>query len=174
MSIVNLINAAWSHAWSMSPGYSILSALLAIPICYGAILGHELAHWTTARAFGLRGSIRFFPRRHVSRVWFLSVLGVSFDDAAFSALARWQARCIAAAGPVWDIAFAMTCLTVWSAVPGAVWIAGGVALAGVVYFFTSGMNIIPMPLRNDAWIFLWPESAIDDKAVLKSRPPLAG
>ncbi|MBN3761380.1 site-2 protease family protein [Burkholderia sp. Ac-20365] len=161
--MLSFLTTPWHFILTATPGIALASALCATFVCVVAVVGHELAHWSAARAFGVKGRIGFFTRRGSSRLWFLSVMGVRFEDRDFAALTRWQARVVAAGGPAWDLAFSIFCLSIWQQLVGPEWVSGTFAVSGLIYFAVCWVNIVPLPFRNDGWLVLWPE-AIFDKA----------
>lgn len=128
------------------------------------LAGHEGAHWFAGRLFGLSGRFVVFGRRGVSKLWFLSVFAVSFDDDAFYALARAKRRVIAGAGPFWDMACAALCLFLYHSLslPFALsWFMASCQVFGILLFCVSLLgNVIPHAGRNDGWLVLWPDDRV--------------
>ena len=137
---------------------------LTVPMVATWLVGHEAAHWIAGRMFGLSGTFVMFGRRGVSKLWFLSVFAVSFDDEGYYALPRTKRRVIAGAGPLWDIGFAALCLAVYLMVSPTFalpWVVAGCQVFGILLFCTSVLgNIVPHPGRNDGWLILWPDDRV--------------
>jgi hypothetical protein len=131
---------------------------IGLAVCVLTLVLHELGHLIAGRLAGLRGRIGFFVRRGESPYWYLSVLGVRYDDSQRASLSRRQVRIIAAAGPIVDIVMSLSWLFWGASVPGPVWLPIGVAFAGALYFGLSWLNWFPLPIRNDGWIVLFPQS----------------
>jgi hypothetical protein len=137
------------------------TSVLMFPMLTIWLGGHEGAHWFAGRMFGLSGKLIMFGRKGVSRLWFLSVFAVSFDDVAYYALPRAKRRIIAGAGPFWDLACAALCLSLYHSVSltfAISWLMASCQVFGILLFCTSLLgNIIPHAGRNDGWLVLWPD-----------------
>ncbi|RZF26079.1 RIP metalloprotease [Paraburkholderia sp. UYCP14C] len=159
LNLFDRFHFAFVYFLRLSPGVATAACLIALTVGYGFVILHECAHWLTARAFGVTGAIGFFTRRAESKVWFLSVMGVKFDDGEFARLTCSQIRLVAVSGPLSDVLAGLLCLIFGLAMPGPAWLSAGVALAGLIYLPASALNIVPLPLRNDGWLVLWPKAA---------------
>jgi membrane-associated protease RseP (regulator of RpoE activity) len=151
----------WS-AFSALP-YCLQNTALAVAMMTGVVIifCHELGHWFAARAIGVEGRIGFFVRRKTSRLWFLSVMGVTIDDVHFAALSTVKKRLIVAGGPVVDVVASTLLLAFGLLLPGPSWLTCGIALLGALYLPLTAMNIVPMRhIRNDGWVFFRPQDAI--------------
>ncbi|CAE6823548.1 hypothetical protein R70006_06323 [Paraburkholderia domus] len=158
-SLFGQYQLVWHSLWEMPPGASFVAIAVAMLVGIGAVILHEVGHWGAAKHFGVTGRIGFFTRRGVSRLWFLSVMGVRFEDAEYLSLSRWQRRVVAASGPLVDLAIGLLCLYAGLEVPGPEWLPAGVALLGMIYIPCSALNIVPLPIKNDGWLVCWPEAA---------------
>ena len=167
MTLFSQYGALWATIVDLPFATAIIAivvAMLAVPV---TVFLHELGHWTALKRFGVTGRIGFFVRRGESRFWWISVMGVKFDDADYLTLSRTQFRIVAACGPAVDILCCALCLTVGPHLPGPVWLAKGIALLGAIYVLISILDIVPLPIRNDGWLVWRPEAAL-----AKIQPPI--
>jgi hypothetical protein len=138
---------------------ALTACAVALPVAWLTVLIHEFGHWIIGRCFGPTGRMGFFPRRGQSRLWFMSIMGVTYKDGHFESMNNWQCRLVAAGGPLlhW-VALAM-CLYAGAVMTGPTWLIHGLALAGVCFLPVSILNVIPLPIGNDGWVMLHPKSA---------------
>lgn len=142
----------------LSPPAVLLVFAVAFTLMLASYVVHEGAHALIGRVFGAHCRFGFLPLRGKSKLWMVSLMGVTFDDASVRHLARWQIRLIAAAGPAWDLMFGAACLNFALDLPVPNAIRFGVAGAGaVIVASTVLMNIVPLPIGNDGWRVLFPD-----------------
>jgi hypothetical protein len=150
----------YNYLQMLQPQLLALALLMSIPVVVVSYSMHEAAHWLAGRTFGVTSKLTFFPLRGKSRFWFLSIMGMRFDDAAERQLSRSQIRITAIAGPAWDLLFGAACVCIYNHLPGPELLRAILACVAVaVLFSTVTMNVLPWPIGNgnDGWRVLHPD-----------------
>lgn len=150
---------------TLQPGLLALGLVMSIPVIIVSYAMHEVAHWVAGRTFGTTSKLTFLPLRGKSRLWFVSMMAMRFDDAAAHQLSRSQIRITAIAGPVWDLLFGAACVCLYDRLPGPELLRAIAACVGVcVLFSTVIMNVVPWPIGNDGWRVLHPNQGVGTKS----------